>query len=109
MHPAVTTLRQSLAEDGYDAILVTHPSNRFYLSGFRAGDQPPNETAGFLLITADRAFIITSFLNIEEAQEEAPDFEPVKRERQIGLTVGNLLKEHGLRRVAFEDEAMLVG
>ena len=109
MHPAVTTLRQSLAEDGYDAILVTHPSNRFYLSGFRAGDLPPNETAGFLLISADRAFIITSFLNIEEAQEEAPDFEPVKRERQIGLTVGNLLKEHGLRRVAFEEEAMLVG
>lgn len=109
MHPAVATLRGYLASDGYDAVLVTHPSNRFYLSGFRAGDIGPNETAGFLLITAERAFIITSFLNLEEAEEEAPDFEPVKRERQIGLTTGILLKEQGLRRVAFEEEAMLVG
>lgn len=109
MHPAVAQLRDYLAQDGYDAILVTHPSNRFYLSGFRAGDLPPNETAGFLLITPARAFIITSFLNIEEAQVEAPDFEPVQRERQIGLTTGKLLADQGLKRVAFEEEAMLVG
>jgi Xaa-Pro aminopeptidase len=109
MHPAVGLLRQSLVQDGYDAVLVSHPSNRFYLSGFRAGDIAPNETAGFLLITPDRAFIITSFLNFDEATEEAPDFEPVKRERQIGVTVGGMLKDLGLRRVAIEEEAMLVG
>jgi Xaa-Pro aminopeptidase len=109
MHPAVTTLRQSLAQDGYDGIIVSHPSNRFYLSGFRAGDMPPNETAGFLLITPARAQLITSFLNMDEALHEAPDFEAVKRERQIGITVGKLLAEQGLRRVAFEEEAMLVG
>lgn len=108
MHPAVDTLRQQMAQDGYDAVLVTHPSNRFYLSGFRAPDIPPNETSGFLLITSSRAVLITSFLNLEEAEVEAPDFERVKRERQIGHTVGRLLQEMGARRVAFEEEAMLV-
>lgn len=108
MHPAMTTLRQSLAADGYDGVLVSHPSNRFYLSGFRAGDIPPDESAGFLLVTAGRQFIITSFLNMDEAMVEAPAFEPVRRERQIGVTVGNLLKDLGLRRIAFEEEAMLV-
>jgi Xaa-Pro aminopeptidase len=109
MHPAMTTLREHLATDGYDAMLVSHPSNRFYLSGFRAGDIPPDETSGFLLVTPARQFIITSFLNMDEATQEAPEFEPVKRERQIGVTVGALLKDLGLRRVAFEEEAMLVG
>jgi Xaa-Pro aminopeptidase len=109
MHPSVATLRAHLAEDGLEAMLVSHPSNRFYLSGFRAGDLPPNESAGFLLITATRAFIVTSFLNLDEAKHEAPDFEPVQRERQIGVTVGKLLQEQGLRRVGFEEEALLVG
>jgi Xaa-Pro aminopeptidase len=109
MHPAVTTLRQTLQQDGYDGVIVSHPSNRFYLSGFRAGDIPPNETAGFLLITPAKAMLITSFLNIDEAEHEAPAFEAVKRERQIGVTVGKLLQDLGLRRVAFEEEAMLVG
>jgi Xaa-Pro aminopeptidase len=109
MHPAVTTLRQQFAQDGYDGIIVSHPSNRFYLSGFRAGDIPPNETAGFLLITPSKALLITSFLNLDEARQEAPDFEAVKRERQIGVTVGQLIRDLGLRRVAFEEEAMLVG
>lgn len=109
MHPAVSMLRQQAAQDGYDAVLITHPSNRFYLSGFRAADIAPNETAGFLLITAARAMLITSFLNLEEAEAEAPDFEAVRRERRIGVTVGKLVQDLGLRRVAFEEEAMLVG
>lgn len=109
MHPAVTRLRRQLVDDGYEAVLVSHPSNRFYLSGFQAGDIAPNETAGFLVISATRAIIVTSFLNLEEAEEQAPDWERVKRDRQIGTTIGNLLKEMGLRRVAFEEEALLVG
>lgn len=109
LHPAVAALRQSLAQDGYDAVLVTHPSNRFYLSGFKAVDISPNETAGFLLITADRALLITSFLNLEEAEHEAPAFEAVRRERRIGVTIGNLINDMGLRKIAFEEEAMLVG
>lgn len=109
MHPAVSALRDQLDRDGYDAIIVSHPSNRFYLSGFQAGDISPNETAGFLVITSTRALLVTSFLNIEEAEVEAPDFEPVRRERRIGVTVARALADLGARRVAFEEEAMLVG
>lgn len=36
-----------------DALLVSQAANRFYLSGFELHDGQPNETSGFLIITAD--------------------------------------------------------
>jgi Xaa-Pro aminopeptidase len=109
MHPAVAALRRTLAADGFDGIVVSHPANRFYLSGYRAADIPPDETAGFLLITADRVMLVTSFLNLVEAQAQAAGFEVVERGRQIERAVGLLIQELGLRRVAVEEEAMLLG
>lgn len=44
-------VRQSLKEAGLDAILISQPANRFYLSGFELHDPQPNESAGRLIIT----------------------------------------------------------
>lgn len=45
-------LREMLLKKGLDALLVSHPANRFYLSGFELHDPQPNESSGFLLVTA---------------------------------------------------------
>lgn len=42
-------LRQSLGN--LDALLVSEPANRFYLSGFELHDGQPGETSGFIIIT----------------------------------------------------------
>lgn len=44
-------LRKLLAKDKLDALLVSHPANRFYLSGFELHDGQCNESSGHLLIT----------------------------------------------------------
>lgn len=47
----VDRVRAILAERELDGLLVTHPTNRRYLTGFSADDIPPNESGGHLLIT----------------------------------------------------------
>lgn len=45
-------LRALMAQEGLDALLISHPANRFYLSGFELHDVQINESSGRLLITA---------------------------------------------------------
>lgn len=60
-------LRGKLAEKGIDALLVSHPHNRRYLSGFTG-------SAGYLLISAEEAVIATDFRYFEQAAEQASGF-----------------------------------
>lgn len=46
-------LRKKMYEMNLAAMLVSHPANRFYLSGFELHDVQQNESAGHLLITTD--------------------------------------------------------
>lgn len=61
-------LRSALKEKDLDAILISTPENRQYLSGFVG-------TAGWLLISRDRAILATDFRYTEQATNQAPDFE----------------------------------
>jgi Xaa-Pro aminopeptidase len=101
-------LRARLRERELDALLITHPSNRFYLSGYTADDIAPNESAGCLLLTADAAYLITSGTNENQARAQATGFEVVRRERSLPQTLKGLFERHGVRRLGFEEEATLV-
>lgn len=46
-------LRRLLTARGLDAMLVSLPANRYYLSGFELHDPQPNESSGRLVIAAD--------------------------------------------------------
>lgn len=46
-------LRKLMRGKGMDAMLVSLPANRFYLSGFELHDPQPNESVGRIVITAD--------------------------------------------------------
>jgi Xaa-Pro aminopeptidase len=72
----LTRLREKMAEHKLDAFVVgaavedifhTHAANRRYLSGFTG-------STGWLLITADHAFIATDFRYFEQAERESPRF-----------------------------------
>jgi len=64
----LSRLRQKLAENGVDAIFISQPENRYYLSGFHG-------SAGFLLITNRDAILATDFRYTEQAGNQAPGFE----------------------------------
>jgi Xaa-Pro aminopeptidase len=91
-----------------DAILVTHPSNRFYLSGYTAEDAPPNESAGCLLITRNAAYLVTSGTNENQARAQATDFEVVRRTGELSEALQPLLGRHRVRRLGYEQEAIVV-
>jgi len=60
-------LRQKLAEREINAIFVSQPDNRRYLSGF-------DGSTGYLLITEKDAVIVTDFRYIEQVKRQSPDY-----------------------------------
>jgi len=60
-------LRAKLDDGGLAALLVSHPQNRRYLSGFTG-------SAGYLLVTGEEAVIATDFRYFEQAAQQASGF-----------------------------------
>ena len=69
-------LRSQLAQKGLNAIIVSQAENRRYLSGFTG-------SAGFLLISQEKAIFATDFRYVEQAQSQTSGFEIVKIEGEI--------------------------
>jgi Xaa-Pro aminopeptidase len=77
-----------------DALFVSSPENRRWLSGFSG-------SAGYLVITRDAAVLATDFRYVEQAGQQAPDY----RVHRIGGGMDwarDLLAELGAARVGFE-------
>ena len=58
-------VRDVMAEKGLDAVLITHPSDLAYLSGFTGDDS-------IGLLTPRRMALLTDFRYTEQAAREAP-------------------------------------
>lgn len=97
MSVKLSALRERLKTENLDGFFVTNPYNRRYLSGFTG-------TSGNLVITADSAQLITDFRYVEQAGQQAPDFTVVRHERDILECVGEQVKKHGVKRLAFEQD-----
>ncbi|MBW5446791.1 M24 family metallopeptidase [Cohnella sp. CFH 77786] len=92
----VRHLRGKIAEAGATAMLVGSGVNRRYLSGFTG-------TSGVLLLSEDRAALITDFRYREQAPKQAHGYEIVEHGPDIKATVADLLKEWGIEKLLFED------
>jgi len=94
-------LRQTLAEENLDAILITGTENRRYLSGFTG-------SAGHLLISPGRAVLATDFRYYEQMGREAGAFELARVTTTVAALLPELLAGDGIRRLGFESEHMTV-
>jgi len=90
-------LRQKLAEKEIDAILISQPENRRYLSGF-------DGSSGYLLITPQNTILATDFRYIEQAKRQAPDYKVLRITNDIGDWLPKLVTDLGLKRLGFEAE-----
>jgi len=90
-------LRHKLAEQEISAILISQPENRYYLSGF-------NGSAGFLLITEQRAILATDFRYIEQARAQAPDYEVFRITNTMSHWFPELIAGVDLKKLGFETE-----
>jgi Xaa-Pro aminopeptidase len=98
----IAALRQKLPETGVDTLMVSIAANRHYLSGFRAEDGQFDETAGVLLITADKLRLATDSRYVEAARREAPLFEVTCYRNGLVNALPGLLTDLGTRRLGFE-------
>ena len=89
------TIRALLDEHNLDALLVTEPHNRRYLSGFTG-------SAGNLLIDREGARIATDFRYWEQAEGQAAGFELFKAVGPLRDWFADLVRPFGERRVGFE-------
>lgn len=89
----LANLRQRLSEEGFDAFLCMQPENRRYLSGFTG-------SAATLLITNKEAFLLTDFRYIEQANEQAPEFQVIKLTKDSYQDLTDLGKT--IKRLAIE-------
>ena len=78
-----------------DCLLVTHPPNWFYLSGFTG-------EAGALAITADGATLITDGRFTVQARAECPGIRVELQKGPLSAAIGQWLKLHRIGRVGFD-------
>jgi len=88
-------LRQKLAEKELDAVFVSQPENRYYLSGF-------DGSAGFLLITAQEAILATDFRYIEQVKRQAPDYKIFQITNDVVNQFPELIAGLSLQKLGFE-------
>ena len=98
MDARLSKLRSALADESLDAIIITQPENRRYVSGFTG-------SSALLLITPTEALLATDFRYYEQVAREAPGFRLVKIESpEIGALLNDAIHEVGAKRVGFESQ-----
>src|ERR687885_578363 len=100
----VERLREALDQRKLGGLLVSQPESRFYLSGYSGKDLPPRDSAGYLLITARAAHLLTDFRTRQQAEQEAPAYEVVQYPQGVPAMqeVARLVGQHGVRKLAIE-------
>ena len=96
-------LRRAIRDDPVDALLVAGEPNVRYLTGF-TGD------ASVLLVTRDRALMISDGRFVTQLAQECPDLEVHVRpvEQLLFDAVGEVIGKFGAARVGFEPARMSV-
>ncbi len=95
MSSRLQELRRQLDQSELGAVLVSQSENRRYLSGFTG-------SAGFLLISQDRALLATDFRYVEQAQAEAASFEIVRIQGPTSKWFPPLLSDIDVQKCGFE-------
>ena len=88
-------LRDKLVEKELDAIFVSQPENRYYLSGF-------DGSAGYLLVTSQEAVLATDFRYREQAGAQAPDYQIFQITGSMKDWFSNLMGDFNLKKLGFE-------
>ena len=91
----INKLREVMNEKGLEAVVILSPYNRRYLSGFTG-------TSGSLLITQDKSLLITDFRYIQQANDQAQDFEVINQEGPMLGKINELIKEGQYKKVGVE-------
>lgn len=86
---------RELKQRGLDCLLVTHPANWYYLTGF-SGD------SGVLLVTNQGTILVTDGRFTAQAKEESHGIQVELQKLALYGTVGEWLKQKGIQRAGYD-------
>jgi Xaa-Pro aminopeptidase len=95
------SLARELKRRGLDCLLISHPANWYYLTGF-TGD------SGVLLVGTAKTTLVTDGRFTIQTHEEAPGIHLALQKGALYTFVGDWLKQRGLRRIGFDPEQWTV-
>lgn len=95
MPERLAKIRQLLIKKNIDAVLITNPVNRRYLSGF-------DGTSGLLMIGHERALLVTDFRYVEQAAAQAKHFTVHRWKDDLIQSLVPLIEETGWQTAGFE-------
>ncbi len=95
MENRIARLQEKIKEQELDGLIINNPSNRFYASGFTG-------SAGTVLISEEKACLITDFRYTEQAGEQAPHLEIIEHGSQKVDTLVEILHQEKVKRAGFE-------
>jgi Xaa-Pro aminopeptidase len=95
-------LIQLISEAKLDVLVVTHPANWYYLTGF-TGD------AGVLLLSHEGATLITDGRFTTQVREETTSVRLIEQKGSLLESAGRLLHEKAVRRAGFDPSQTSVG
>jgi Xaa-Pro aminopeptidase len=101
-------IKTAIRRKSADALLVTQPENRRYLSGYKAADLAINESSGVLLIPRQGdPYLLTDSRYKLQAEKETMGFGVVLVRHRMLQSLERLLVRLGTRRLIFESHYML--
>ena len=104
----IALLQKRIKRKKLDALLVTEPYNRRFLSGYTAADHGIGETAGVLLIpAAGSPYLLTDSRFLLQAEEETNGFTIELYPKGLTGLLKKLLPKLGVERLAFESHYIL--
>ncbi|MGM8213479.1 M24 family metallopeptidase [Virgibacillus sp. W0430] len=102
MTKSLSKLRDSFETAGIDALLVTDPINRKYITGFTG-------TAGVALITKNDALLITDFRYTQQAKEQTDSFTVIEHKKLLLEEINAQLNQLNINRLGFEKSNVTFG
>ena len=97
MKERIEKLRERFAGAGVEALYITNPENRFYLSGFTG-------TAGSLLLSLNNNYLFTDFRYAEQAAQECPDYQVIVTSGECSEVLREYLTGEGITLLGLEGD-----
>jgi Xaa-Pro aminopeptidase len=95
------SVARELKRRGLDCLLVSHPANWYYLTGF-TGD------SGVLLVGTGKTTLFTDGRFAIQAREESPGIQLELQKGALYTFVGEWLKQRGVRRAGYDPDQWTV-
>lgn len=98
----VESLRKTMTEKPFDALMVLNGENRRYLSGFTGADTQLDESAGALFISDQQLILATDSRYDVQAASEAEGYEIICYKKGLAKVVPDICKVLDIKCLGFE-------